>query len=78
MAVVLGAGSYRAVGPVSGSFVLCFVFLVYALDPTGPLAQAVVPQTLDFRIACVLNVKRSKFKTRCHETGDFFHNDELV
>ena len=69
MAVVLGAGSYWAFGPGSGSFVLCFVFLVYALDPTGPLAQAVVPQTWDFRTACALNVKGLKFKTRCHETG---------
>ena len=56
MAVVLGAGSYWASGPGSGSFVS---FPFSALDPTGPLAQVVVPQTLDFRFAgvviCLMN-----------------------
>ena len=55
MAVVLGAGSYWAFGPGSVSF----VFVSFsALDPTGPPAQVVVPQTLDFRFAGVMRQVR--------------------
>ena len=48
---MLGAGSYWACGPGSGSL---FSVSFSALDPTGPSAQAAVPQTLDFRFAGVM------------------------
>ena len=41
-------------GPGSGSL---FSVSFSALDPTGPPAQAVGPQTFVFRVARVLNVK---------------------
>ena len=49
-------------GPLAKAVVPLFCVSFSALDPTGHPAQAVVPQNLDFRIACALNVKGLKFK----------------